>query len=131
MTRATRSWRFSHYGFTAASWIRVNYECWLCYTEAAFKIPQILQISQENTCVGVSFLGPKARNFIKKRLQHRCFPVKFAKFLRKPSLTKHLWWLLLVIQIIHSFGFNQFRINGSFFNCFPVFCSNWVRNRLT
>ena len=24
----------------------------------------------------------KACNFIKKRLQHRCFPVKFAKFLR-------------------------------------------------
>ena len=24
--------------------------------------------------------------FIKKRLQHRCFPVKFAKFLRAPIL---------------------------------------------
>ena len=24
--------------------------------------------------------GLKAWNFIKKRLQHRCFPVKFAKF---------------------------------------------------
>ena len=28
----------------------------------------------------------KACNFIKKRLQHRCFPVKFAKFLRTPTL---------------------------------------------
>ena len=26
----------------------------------------------------------------KKRLQHRCFPVKFAKFLRTPFLTEHL-----------------------------------------
>ena len=26
--------------------------------------------------------GLKARNFVKKRLQHRCFSVKFAKFLR-------------------------------------------------
>ena len=26
----------------------------------------------------------KARNFIKKRLQHRCFPVNIAKFLRTP-----------------------------------------------
>ena len=26
--------------------------------------------------------GLKACNFIKKRLQHRCFPVKFAKFFR-------------------------------------------------
>ena len=26
----------------------------------------------------------------KKRLQYRCFPVKFVKFLRKPFLTEHL-----------------------------------------
>ena len=29
----------------------------------------------------------KACNFIKKRLQHRCFPVKFAKFLKAPFFT--------------------------------------------
>ena len=37
----------------------------------------------ENTCVGVSFFnigkGLKTFNFIKKRFQQRCFPVKFAK----------------------------------------------------
>ena len=33
--------------------------------------------SQENTCVGCC-------NFIKKRLQHGCFPVKFAKILTTP-----------------------------------------------
>ena len=38
------------------------------------------QISQENTCAGGSF--EKACIFIKKRLQHKCFLVKFAKFLR-------------------------------------------------
>ena len=27
---------------------------------------------------------PQACNFIKKRFQHRCFPVKYAKFLRAP-----------------------------------------------
>ena len=32
---------------------------------------------------------------LKKRLQHRCFPVKFAKFLRTTSFTEHLLWLLL------------------------------------
>ena len=32
------------------------------------------QISQQNTCVGVS------------RLQHRCFPINIVKFLRKPIL---------------------------------------------
>ena len=31
----------------------------------------------------------------KKRLQHSCFPVKFAKFLRTTFLTEHLRWLLL------------------------------------
>ena len=32
---------------------------------------------------------------LKKRLWHRCFPVNFAKFLRRPFLTEHLRWLLL------------------------------------
>ena len=30
----------------------------------------------------------RAENFIKKRLQHSCFPVKFAKFLKAPFLQK-------------------------------------------
>ena len=33
-----------------------------------------------------SFFNKKACNFIKKRLQHRCVPVKFAKFLRTSLL---------------------------------------------
>ena len=37
-------------------------------------------------------------NFIKKRPQHRIFPVKFAKFLRAPCLTEHLQWLLLKVS---------------------------------
>ena len=35
---------------------------------------------------GKHLWGPQACNFIKKRLQHRCFPVKLAKFLRTPFL---------------------------------------------
>ena len=34
---------------------------------------------------------------LKQRLWHRCFPVNFAKFLRTPFFTEHLWWLLLVL----------------------------------
>ena len=34
------------------------------------------------------------RTIIKKKLQRRCFPVKFAKFLKTPFLTEHLQWLL-------------------------------------
>ena len=40
----------------------------------------MLEISVENTCVA----GPEACNFIKKRLQYKCFSVKFVKFLRNP-----------------------------------------------
>ena len=40
--------------------------------------------------------GVKACNFIKKRLQHRCFPVKFAKFLRTPILKNFCERLLLL-----------------------------------
>ena len=45
----------------------------------------ISQYSQKDKCVGVSFnkiAVLKACNFIKKKLQHRCFPVNIAKFLR-------------------------------------------------
>ena len=41
----------------------------------------------------VAGLGPVT--LLKKRLEHKCFPVNFAKFLRTPFFTEHLWWLLL------------------------------------
>ena len=44
------------------------------------------------------YAGLKACNFIKKRLQHRFFPVKFAKILRTPFFTEHVRWLLLEIS---------------------------------
>ena len=39
--------------------------------------------------------GLRPATLLKKRLWHRCFPVKFAKFLRTPFFIEHLWWLLL------------------------------------
>ena len=59
------------------------------------------QNSQENTCVRIFLkikLQTEACNFIKKKLLHRCFSVNFAKFLRTPFLTEHLWWLLLTFR---------------------------------
>ena len=47
----------------------------------------------KNLCSSLVFI--KAFNFIKKRLQHRCFPVKFAKFLKTPIL-KNICELLLL-----------------------------------
>ena len=41
--------------------------------------------------------GLRPAILIKKRLWHRCFPVNFAKFLRTPLFTEHLWWQLLDI----------------------------------
>ena len=35
-----------------------------------------------------------AYSFIKKRLQHRCFPVNIAKLLITASFIEHLRWLL-------------------------------------
>ena len=66
---------------------------------------KISQISWENTCSGASFKlqrpkGLKARNFIKKRLQHRFF-LNIAKFLRTP-IFKNIEQLLLVLKIIFA-----------------------------
>ena len=52
---------------------------------------KILQISEENTCVA----DPQTCNFIKKRLQYKCFPVNF---LRIPFSTEQLQWLLFKIR---------------------------------
>ena len=41
--------------------------------------------------------GLQARNVIKKRLQHRYFPVKFAKYWRTPFFKEHRQWMLLRI----------------------------------
>ena len=46
------------------------------------------QSSQENTCVGVSFLINLPANLLKRRLQSRYFLVNFAKFLRIPFLKR-------------------------------------------
>ena len=43
----------------------------------------------------------KACNFIKKRLQHRCFLVNIAKFIRTAFCMKHIRWLLLFLKDIH------------------------------
>ena len=60
-------------------------------------------------------------DFIESRLQHRCFPVKFAKFLTTSILTEHLQCLLLnglkSLQVIHFFSTLIFfdKFSGNFF----------------
>ena len=47
--------------------------------------------------------GLRPGTLLKKRLWLRCFPVNFAKLLRTPFLTEHLWWLLLPFGQVKPF----------------------------
>ena len=59
---------------------------------------------------------------------HRCFPVNFAKFLRTPFFTGHLWWLLLRVVLalfcwIMKFFYEDF-LSKSQFLCEEVIQGN-------
>ena len=61
-----------------------------------------LQYSLESTCVGVSFnkvAGLNACNFLKNRLQCKCFPVNIAKFFKTSFSIEHLWSMLLRLNL--------------------------------
>ena len=64
---------------------------------ASFPEKQPFADFPENTCVGVPFRYSSRPEgyFIKNRLQHKCFSVKFAKYLRTTFFIEHLRWLLL------------------------------------
>ena len=66
----------------------------------------ILQNSQENNCVRVSFLiklqARELQLYLKKRLWHRSLPVNFAKFVRTLSLQNTSRRLLLLLWICIS-----------------------------
>ena len=47
------------------------------------------------------FAGLQTGNFITKRLEHRCFPVNLAKFLKTPIL-KDIFERLLLNSVIQS-----------------------------
>ena len=57
---------------------------------------------QENICVGVPFeiklQAFRPANLLKKRPQHRCFPVRIAKFLRA-SVLKNIYERLLLCRL--------------------------------
>ena len=63
-------------------------------------------ISTGNTFARVSFgkvAGLKACIFVKKKLQHRCFPVNIAKFLRLPISKNICDQLLLTVSMVHYY----------------------------
>ena len=74
----------------------------LCSSEKIRK-PEIFLFSDvfieyENAVAAFHRCSSKACNFLKKRVQHRCFPVKFGNFLRTRFVTEHLRWVLLKIE---------------------------------
>ena len=60
-----------------------------------------------------------ACNFIKKRPQHRCFPVKFANFFRTDFFTEHVRWLLLIMLSVRKL-LQHVVIQFAGFFCQPV-----------
>ena len=72
----------------------------------------------------------KVATLLKKGLWHNCFPVNFPKFLRTPFFTKHLRWLLLLLQdhwkisntlkSLGSFGNLQGKIKHCAQSCSPI-----------
>ena len=47
-------------------------------------------------------------NFIKKKLQHRCFPVNIAKFFKDSFFIEHIRWLLLsILNICPRWSFKE------------------------
>ena len=80
---------------------------------------KILQFSQK----AVSF---QVCNVIKKRLQHRCFLVKCANFLRTPILKNICERLLLYLfkEVAEWSGWNMH--DWVFFTRFAWFCKIWI-----
>ena len=105
-----------------------------CHLEMFFKMDVLKNFTNftgKNLCWNF-FLDKvadlKVCNFIKKRLQHRCFPVEFHKFLRASFFTEHLRWLLLegvfkgtsLVKILQCCHFNIFGINHRCFRKIPI-----------
>ena len=61
---------------------------WVCHRLNAFQLLRMAYYNQRSRIVLVNNAKYRSSlqvcNFIKKRLQHRCFPVIFVKFLRAP-----------------------------------------------
>ena len=75
--------------FNSSSFKPISAQCFISYRQDVKDALKNYKNFTGNICVGVSFLrklGLQACNFIKKRLQHRCLPVKLTKFLRTPTL---------------------------------------------
>ena len=82
-----------------------------CSSKQLFFI--ILQNSKETPVLGSLFnkvAALKAYSFIKKRLQHRCFPVNIAKFLKTAFIYLYILYLMLTIYSYYYKKIKQLHI---------------------
>ena len=79
----------------------------LLYTSIHFFIFQSQQHLQKQYLI--KFAGLRSASLFKKRLQHRCLPVNFAKFLRATFRLKHLCCLLLPLNRLPLFPVKRFK----------------------
>ena len=72
--------------------------------------------------------GLQICNFIKKRIQHRCFPVNIAEFLRIAVFIEQLWWKLecRVITFKHVQVVSAAFLRSSFKK---IFLNNWSNGK--
>ena len=107
--------------FSSRSLSRLNQIWFKCETRLLFFLIIFYYIEKQLSFkIGV----PQACNFIKKRLQHRCFPVKLAKFLRTPFFKEHLRWLLLYILYTHDVISNLSRWNKGYND---IYKKRWIK----
>ena len=81
-------------------------------------------VKKESTCVGVSFINKVAATSLKKRLQHRCSPENFVKFLRTPYLQNTSGRLLIKHWILYSVKIDLFAFDTKMNNLTSSDCLN-------
>ena len=77
----------------------------LCLNIFEFQITDFCNIHKKTLVLESLFnevAGLNACNFIKKRLQHKFFPVNIAKFFRTAILVEHLCWLLMYMSSVYT-----------------------------
>ena len=102
-------------------WRKPSFNPWTHSSLMQKQLPEVFfawRYLQESTCVGVSFykVTGQACDFIKKRLQRRCFPVNIARFLRAYVLkTSTYGWFC-------EYPFSN--------NAFQYSAANWKKKRI-
>ena len=99
-------------------------------------IKNLSKFTGKHLCMGLFFnkvAGLRVATLLKKRLWHRCFPLKFAKFSKTPFLQNTSGRLLLEycrntldkvkLLVIHSLKLHQL-LQPAVVNCFLYFGSN-------